>query len=195
MKAVAIVGLGCVGSRTARLLKGKARLLLIDFDDVRIENLGCQLYSSKDFKEKKAIATAKKTKGIAIVKKLTAKNAAATLGKASVIVDCTDDWQARKTIDDYCKKAGKPWIYAGALRSQAMVSTITNPGNFAKWAKKTPRVSCHVVGISTKACEWAAKTQSGEVRALLKGRELQLDGKIAFYDAETKEKAVIHRRF
>ncbi|MFH1056902.1 MAG: ThiF family adenylyltransferase [Candidatus Micrarchaeota archaeon] len=195
MKTVAVVGLGCVGSRTAARLKGKTNLLLIDFDSVRVENLGCQNYTAKDNGRKKAVATSEKTGGKAIVKRLTGKNAAGILENAGVIADCTDNWTARKTIDDYCAKTGKKWIYAGALRTQAMVATIGKAGNFAKWAGKKPEreVSCHVAGISVKACKWAAETQAAEVKRLLAGRKPSLEGKIAFYDAATGEKTLLKK--
>ena len=195
IKTIAIIGLGCVGSRTAaklsRKFKGKAKLLLVDFDSVTIENLGCQLYDSKDYNAKKAVATALKTGGKAVIKKITSKNAFALLKNADVIADCTDDWQARKTIDDFCAHARKPWVYSGALGTQAMVGTITLPGFFAKWAKKTPRVSCHEFGISTKACEWAAKTQEKEVARLIEGKKPKLSQKIAFCDIKTNEKTIV----
>ncbi len=193
MKTVAIVGLGCVGSRTAAEMKGKAKLLLIDFDSVRVENLGCQKYDAKDNGRKKAVATAEKTGGKAITKKLTGKNAFEILKDANIIADCTDDWNARKTIDDYCSKAKKPWVYSGALRTHAMVSTILKAGNFSKWAPKTKRVSCHEIGISTKACDWAAKTQVSETMLLLKGRKPKLEGKIEFYDAKDGQKTLVGR--
>ena len=181
-----------VGSRTAKFLKGKAKLLLIDPDKVGIENIGCQLYKSKDNGKSKVFATSTKTGGIPLNKKLTAKNANTLLKEASVIADCTDNWTARKTIDDYCAKTGKKWVYAGAIRTYAMVSTISKPGSFTKWGgRKTKSESCHIVGISTKACGWAAKTQAREVEALLKGRKPKLEGKIEFYDVKTKEKELI----
>ncbi|MEM4268457.1 MAG: HesA/MoeB/ThiF family protein [Candidatus Woesearchaeota archaeon] len=122
---IAIIGLGGLGGIAAELLcrAGVGRLVVFDSDNVDISNLHRQvLYNEKDIGQKKAEVAKQKlllinsdVKVVAIHKKANMKTLE-EIGNIDVILDCTDNLEARFAINDYCLKQKVPWIYAGVLK-------------------------------------------------------------------------------
>lgn len=137
---VAIVGVGAVGSRTAEFLcrTGIGRLTLIDFDRVEFSNLSRQTLYTWEEAEKgvpKAEAARRHLNRIIptaqvfpVNEKLNEENIREILKGADVVADGTDNIDTRYLINDYCREARKPWVYAGAVATKASVFPVL-PGS------------------------------------------------------------------
>jgi|GEM_PF-376663 len=202
---IVIVGAGRIGTRTAqrvaRLLCKKDTLKIIDRDTVTEDSLAaCPLFSKKDIGHGKAQTTAKAITSAATFKTKTKPaiswkhehlnhaNAGQLLSGATLVLDCTDNWQARETINEHGLDARLPWVYAGALDSHAMTSVIL-PGKtacFACWASRPKTTtSCSAIGVDEKAVVKAAKKQASQAAALIAGQTPSLAGKLWHYEAKT----------
>jgi adenylyltransferase/sulfurtransferase len=130
--SVAIVGCGALGTVQADLLAraGVGRLRLIDRDFVEWSNLQRQLlYSEADAADAlpKAVAAAKRLAQVnseveldPMVADLTPANIDDLLDGIDLIMDGTDNFEARFLINDYGVRGGIPWIYTAAVGSYGL---------------------------------------------------------------------------
>ena len=140
-KRVAIVGLGATGSVQAAWLAraGVGHLTLIDRDQVELSNLQRQiLYSEGDLGRLKAEAAADRLREanpepmyVPVVADLTSGNARELLAGFDLIVDGSDNFEARFLINDIAILTGTPWIYTGAIGAEGVV-----------WPLNPPRTPC-----------------------------------------------------
>jgi adenylyltransferase/sulfurtransferase len=139
---VVLVGCGALGCMQAQLLgrAGVGRLVLVDRDFVELTNIHRQLlYDEEDAANAlpKAEAAAKRLRRInssieivARVEDVTAKNIESLVEGATVVLDATDNIEARYLVNDACVKKGLPWVYGGALGVEGTVMAIL-PGQTA----------------------------------------------------------------
>lgn len=132
-----IAGCGATGSAIASVLvrAGVGRTVIVDRDIVEESNLQRQLlFTEGDIGEPKAVAaaaalrranTAVEVEGI--VADLAADNIEGLLRDASVILDGTDNMEARYIINDASVKHSIPWVYCGAVGTYGMVMAVV-PG-------------------------------------------------------------------
>jgi adenylyltransferase/sulfurtransferase len=140
--SVVIVGCGALGTVEAEILAraGVGRLRLIDRDFVEASNLQRQfLYSEADAADAlpKAVAAAKRLAQVnseitvePLVADLTPASAEELLEEADLIIDGTDNFEARFLINDYAVREDIPWIYAAAVGSYGLKLPIV-PGKTA----------------------------------------------------------------
>ncbi len=133
---VAIVGCGALGSVQAELLTraGVGSLRIIDRDVVELSNLQRQfLFCEADAMEAtpKAIAAARRLAQInssilidAQVADLTPSNAADLLENVDLILDATDNFEARYLINDFAVRENIPWIYGAAVASYGLKMAV-----------------------------------------------------------------------
>jgi adenylyltransferase/sulfurtransferase len=133
---VVLVGCGATGTLIAdRLVRaGVGHLTLIDRDFIELNNLQRQvLYDEDDLRENlpKAIAAERKLRRInsdvivtGLVADLNAENSEELLADADLVMDGTDNLEARYIINDVCVKHGIPWVYCGVVASYGMTMTI-----------------------------------------------------------------------
>jgi adenylyltransferase/sulfurtransferase len=136
-RRVAIVGLGATGSVIASWLAraGVGHLTLIDRDLVETSNLQRQiLFLESDLFKAKAEVAAQHLREAngeidirPLVTDLTSGNAREILEGFDLIMDGTDNFEARFLINDYAILTGTPWIYAGAIGGEGMVWPIHPP--------------------------------------------------------------------
>lgn len=143
---LAVVGCGALGGAIAPLLAraGVGFLRLIDRDLVEWSNLPRQLlFDEADARagRPKAIAAAEHLRQVnshcAIEPRpsdLTPANASALLSDVDLVLDATDNFEARYLINDLCVRDGRPWIYAAAVGSHGLVMVVL-PG-------QTPCLRC-----------------------------------------------------
>lgn len=194
---VAIVGLGGTGCNSVLLLAqlGVKNVKLIDPDVVELFNLPRQpLFTESDVGKSKVKVAVEKLAGYsakftAVQELLEERNAAKLLSGADVVLDCTDNYVARKSINDYCfeNKIKIPWIYSAAIRDKAMVSTFI-PGKtpcFNCFAKPLVReISCAERGVIATSTALAAALQVQELINLLK-KDAKCSGKMLFANLST----------
>jgi adenylyltransferase/sulfurtransferase len=140
-RRVAVVGLGATGSVIASWLAraGVGHLTLIDRDLVEASNLQRQiLYGEADLFKAKAEVAAQRLREAnsqidiaAQVADLTSGNARTLLAGFDLVMDGTDNFEARFLINDYAILTGTPWVYAGAIGGEGMV-----------WPLDPPRTPC-----------------------------------------------------
>jgi len=162
---VLLVGCGADGTVIAdRMVRaGVGHLTLIDRDFIELNNLQRQvLYDEDDLGANlpKAVAAERKLRRInsqvdvtGLVVDLNAENAEELLAGADLVMDGTDNLEARYIINDVCIKHGIPWIYCGVVASYGMTMTILphqTPCLRCLFAEAPPpgaTATCDTVGI------------------------------------------------
>ncbi len=146
---VLIVGLGGLGSPVALYLAaaGVGTLGLLDFDNVDLTNLQRQLlHHTKRLGWQKTVSAAETLAPLnpdvqlrTHVLRLTRDTAGDLLADYDVVVECSDNFDTKYTVNDLCVEAGKPFATAGilALSGQAM---FVVPG-------KSPCLRCAVPDV------------------------------------------------
>jgi len=139
---VAVMGSGALGSVVAMALvrSGVGHLRLIDRDVPELSNLPRQvLFDEADVAAglPKAVAAARHLARInsavviePFVADLTATSAARLLRGVDVVVDGSDNFEARFLINEFCCREGVPWVHGGAIGAEGRVLTVL-PGRTA----------------------------------------------------------------
>jgi adenylyltransferase/sulfurtransferase len=184
---VALVGLGALGTVAAAQLAraGVGYLRLIDRDFVELGNLQRQtLFTEQDAHDRlpkvvaarRALAEANGTIDLdARLDDLTPRTAEALLDGVDLVIDGTDNLEARFLINDVCVKTGTPWIYGAALGSRGSTMVVV-PGDTACLrclmdAPPPPGTmrSCDTDGVIAMAPGVVASFQCAEALRLLTG--------------------------
>lgn len=204
----AVIGVGATGAATAGLLAraGVGRLTLIDRDFVEPSNLQRQVLFDEDDARAalpKAEAArrhlARINSGIQVnaqVADLVPANIADLLVSANIVLDCTDNFETRYLLNDFCVSKGKPWIYAAAVGSYAATMNIL-PGETACLACIFPAApsgnveTCDTAGILSTAVNLAASLQTTEALKFLTGQPELMRRTLLSFDLWTGERSEI----
>lgn len=121
MSLVTIVGVGALGSHVAQFLRNvEAELRVIDFDRIETKNVKSQFHSVTNVGKLKAPSLQQtlnflfKTKVTVISHKLVEDNVNQLLGGSNLVIDCLDNGNARRVVQDYARAHGIPCLH-GAL--------------------------------------------------------------------------------
>ena len=132
----AVVGVGATGAAAAGLLAraGVGQLTLIDRDFVEPSNLQRQvLFDEEDARRSLPKATAARDHLHAVngdvgimahIADLVPGNIEELLRDAAIVLDCTDNFETRYLLNDFCVLHGRPWIYTAAVASYAATMNI-----------------------------------------------------------------------
>ena len=197
---VLIVGCGALGSVTANTLvrAGVGRVRIVDRDFLEITNLQRQvLFDEEDVAAglPKAIAAANRLRRInsqvkvdPVVADLTHENIRALAEGVDVIVDGTDNFEARLLINDYAIESGTPWVYGGCLGAEGQVLAIL-PGETACLRVLVPEPpapgsmpTCDTAGILGPAVNLVASIQATEAIKILAGKLEAVNRKLTVFD-------------
>jgi len=133
---VAVVGCGALGTHLAETMAraGVGTLRIIDRDFVEPSNLQRQsLFDEEDAAAAlpKAVAARRRLARInsevrvdAVVADLVPENASALMGGAQVVLDGTDNFEARFLVNDVCVRDGIPWIYGACVGSYGLALAV-----------------------------------------------------------------------
>ncbi|MGC9291415.1 MAG: ThiF family adenylyltransferase [Acidobacteriaceae bacterium] len=201
---VAIVGCGATGAAVAGLLAraGVGTLTLIDRDYVEWSNLQRQVL----FDEEDAAAALPKAEAarrkiarmnsevrvLAHVTDLVPENIHALLQPAQLVLDATDNFEARYLLNDYAVEQGKPWIYTGAVGPYAVTMDIL-PGETACLACIFPKPptgtaeTCDTVGVLNPAVNLAASLEAAEAMKFLVGARDRMRRTLLAHDLWSNE--------
>ena len=157
-KKVAIIGLGALGTVASELLAriGIGSLWLIDRDIVEESNLTRQsLFYEEDIGRSKVFAAKEKLSRINRQCRITAwpidlnSENINLLKEADLILDCTDNLEARYLINDFCRKEKIIWIFASAIKTSGYVMPIFPEGPCLNcWLKeKISSETCETAGV------------------------------------------------
>jgi sulfur carrier protein ThiS adenylyltransferase len=208
-KHVLIVGAGALGTGSAEALvrAGIGQLTLIDRDYVEWSNLQRQqLYSEEDAKQRlpKAIAAKQRLERInsdvsiqAIIGDANAEELEriASELKPDVIIDATDNFETRMTINDVSCKYRIPWIYGACVGSYGLSYTFL-PGEtpcFQCLLETLPAggPTCDTAGIISPAVQMVVAYQVAEALKLLVGDKSSLRRKLVSFDVWNNQYAAI----
>ncbi|HWQ77803.1 MAG TPA: ThiF family adenylyltransferase [Anaerovoracaceae bacterium] len=184
---VAVIGLGALGSvisdRLAR--SGVGSLRLIDRDYIKLSNLQRQsLFDEDDAREHMAKAAAAKARLSRInseieIEAFTAdvnsSNVENLIRGADIVLDGTDNYEARYLLNEACHKYKIPWIYGGALAGSGAVMSILHDGGpcFRCLYPQAPAAgsypTCSTSGILSMASGIAACLEAAEAIKILIG--------------------------
>jgi hypothetical protein len=108
-KKIAIVGVGALGSHVALFCRNiDATFIIIDFDRIEKKNTMSQFHTVMGVGKAKAIALRQSMQGLfkkALLSynvKLADSNIDTILGGYDLVVDCTDNIEARELLKEYC---------------------------------------------------------------------------------------------
>ena len=126
MKRVIIVGVGALGSHVLLFARNwDARFVVLDFDRVEMKNVASQMHTRMGLRRNKAQAAQQGMQGMfglkidAVPHKLTPDNCRQLLSEADLVIDCTDNIEARNLI--------RAWADAPVLHG-----TLSADGDFAR---------------------------------------------------------------
>lgn len=132
-----IFGLGGLGSPVAMYLAaaGLGRLVLVDFDLVELSNLQRQIiHQTEDIGRPKVESARDKLASLnpeidikIIHRRVNDKELDNAVGSVDIVIDCTDNFEARFAINRACFKQAKPLISGAAIRFEGQVS-VYHPG-------------------------------------------------------------------
>lgn len=115
---VVIVGAGALGSHLVLIARNWPHpLKVVDFDKVEQKNILSQFHTKMGLGRNKAQALQQAMQGMfgtkieVVPHRLTPDNAEAVLGGAVLVIDCTDNAAARRTIKDFVRKEGIPCLH------------------------------------------------------------------------------------
>ena len=182
---VAILGCGALGGAAAMALvrAGVGFVRLIDRDTPEPSNLPRQvLFDEADVAAglPKAVAAAQRLAGInsattlePVGADLTAANATGLLTGVDVIVDGTDNLEARYLVNEVACRSGTPWVHGGAIGAEGRVLTVI-PGQTACLRCLVPEPpppgmlpTCDTAGIIGPAAIIVGAVQAAETIKLL----------------------------
>ncbi|MBI1787522.1 MAG: ThiF family adenylyltransferase [Acidobacteria bacterium] len=181
-----VVGCGALGSFQAAALAraGVGRITILDRDLIEPSNLQRQwLFDEADAEAAlpKAAAAERALRRInsgievsGIVADLTASNVEELLAGAQVILDGTDNFEARYLINDYAVREGIPWIYGGAVGSYGITMPVV-PGRGACFRCMYPeppsgvQPTCETAGVLGSITAAIAALQVADALKLLCG--------------------------
>lgn len=206
-KHVLVVGAGALGTGSAESLvrAGVGTLTIIDRDYVEWSNLQRQqLYSEEDAKDRlpKAIAAQRRLAQInsdvkinALVMDVTTKEIHSLLSGVDLIMDATDNFDARLLLNDAAQKYGVPWIYGACVGSYGISYTIV-PGLTPCLHCLMEQVplhgpTCDTAGVISSAVQMVVAYQVTEALKLLVDDQASLRGKLVSFDLWTNEHSSI----
>lgn len=195
-----IIGCGALGAMQAEMLAraGVGRLRLIDRDFIEESNLHRQImFEERDVAGRlpKAVAAAARVSRInsgieaePVVKDLNYSNVEKLIRDADVILDGTDNFEARFLINDAAVKSGKTWIYGAAVSSYGAQMTI-RPGLtpclrcvFPEMPAPGTSPTCDTAGVILPIIAQVAAHQVAEALKILTHQFDKLHGSLLQFD-------------
>jgi len=197
---VAVVGCGALGSVVAMALAraGVGSLRLVDRDLPERSNLPRQiLFDEADVAAglPKAVAAAAHLARInshgsfePVVADLTAVNAERLLADVDVIVDGSDNFEARFLVNEVACRRRVPWVHGGAIGAEGRVMTVV-PGRTACLRCLIPEPpvpgslpTCDTAGIVGPAAVVVGAVEAMEAIKLLVGADDKAGGRLLVCD-------------
>lgn len=127
---IVIVGVGALGSNLLFCARNvEARFTLIDFDKVEAKNIKSQFHSNMVTGRNKALALQQSMHGLfglrldAYPHRLQESNVATLLGPANLVVDCVDNGDTRRLIQNFVRAQDIACVH-GALSADGQFGRI-----------------------------------------------------------------------
>tara|TARA_B100000614_G_C14551397_1_gene494107 strand:+ start:1197 stop:2291 length:1095 start_codon:yes stop_codon:yes gene_type:complete len=208
---VTIVGAGGLGSPALLYLAaaGIGKIRVIDDDVVDESNLQRQvIHSEADVGCSKVKSVQRRLSALdseiviePIEERVCPENAERLLSGSDVVIDGTDSFEARYSINDACKILGIPWVFASVLRFEGQVSVFNyvNGPNYRDLFPDSPppelAPSCADAGVLGAITGILGSIQAAEAIKILLGIGKTLSGRLLILDAMTMETRILKIRF
>ena len=200
---VLIIGAGGLGSPASIYLAaaGVGRLSIFDHDAVDLSNLQRQIsHFTDDIGTAKVISTRQTINRLnpdvevrAIQKKLAGAELAEEVGKADVVLDCSDNFATRFAVNQACVTHGTPLVSGAAIRFEGQVSVFT-PGRADSPCYSClyrmdgdEQVNCATNGVVAPVTGIIGAIQAMEAIKLIIGIGETLTGRLLLLDGLTME--------
>lgn len=125
MKKIVIIGVGALGSHVAQFLRNVADLRLVDYDHVEQKNVLSQFHSKPSVGKSKVNSLQQTMNFLFGIKptannnKLIKENAKQLLGNVDLIIDCLDNAEARKIVQEFARESKIPCLHGGLAANGA----------------------------------------------------------------------------
>jgi len=199
-----IVGAGGLGSPVALYLAagGVGRLTICDFDNVDLTNLQRQIvHTTQSVGINKALSAQQALHAInpeVLVNTVQEKSTEASFSKlaqdADVVIDCSDNFATRYTLNRICVNLGKPLVSGAAIGFEAQVTVYDmRHGNSPCYHCLFPDMGddealrCAENGVFAPLVGIIGATQAAEAMKLLMGVGASLQGRLLLLDALAME--------
>ena len=142
-KKIVIVGVGALGSHLALFARNLGDLKVVDMDKIESKNILSQFHTNMAKGRNKAQAIQQAFQGLFGIKvdtntnRLTKDNAKVILSGADLVIDCTDNAEARYVIRDFVRAAGVPCLH-GALNADGNFARVVWDEHFVADVEGTP---------------------------------------------------------
>lgn len=195
---VLIIGMGGLGSPVAMYLAsaGVGHLVLVDHDNVDLSNLQRQILHGEDDIGHPKITSAANTlmqlnpqlQVTALDHKLSEEELRETTKNVDLVVDATDNFETRFTINRVCVETGTPLVSGAAIRMEGQVSVFMNrPGSpcYRCLYREEGELdtSCSENGVLAPVVGIIGSIQATEAIKILLNIGSTLDGKLLLLDA------------
>jgi molybdopterin/thiamine biosynthesis adenylyltransferase len=199
--SVLVIGAGALGSPVALYLAGAGvgRLGIVDDDDVEVSNLHRQpLHFTPDVGEPKAESAAAKLRFLnpdivveAYRMRVDDTNAAGLIEGQDLVIDCSDTFATRYTVNKACCDAGVDLVEGGAVGWSGLVMTIV-PKRTACYRCAFPTapigtLTCAQAGITGPVAGVIGSLQALEALKFLTGAQPPLVDAFLNVDLATME--------
>jgi adenylyltransferase/sulfurtransferase len=199
-----VVGAGGLGSPAAYYLAsaGVGTLALADGDSVDLTNLQRQILHRVDSVGRPKAESGRDTlAGInpecrveAITERLAGERLDEEIGRADVVLDCSDNFATRHAINRACVKFGKPLVSGAAIRFDGQVAVFDSRRSDAPCyhclfpeAEDVEEVRCAVMGVFAPLTGIVGTVQAAEALKLLIGCGTSLAGRLLLLDGLAME--------
>lgn len=201
---VLIIGAGGLGCPAALFLgsAGVGQITLVDDDEVDLTNLQRQIAHTtarvgQPKVQSAAIAVHAINPGVRVdCLQVRADSALldALVPQATVVLDCSDNYATRHTINAACVRHRKPLVAGAAIRFDGQV-TVVDPGRFDApcYACIFPpvanfeEVQCATMGVFAPVVGVIGAMQAAEALKLITGAGRSLAGRLLMFDAKNME--------
>jgi len=194
---VMIVGMGGLGCPVALYLSnlGIKNIGIADHDKVDFSNLNRQiLFNTKDIAKFKVVQAKKfllkvnkKIKIKVYKKKIIKKNIHHILNKYDIICDCSDNFNTRYLLNDFCLKNKKILVSAAISRFEAHIFNFDFTKNIPCYRCFMPEIpeeenKCDTEGILPTVAGIAGTLQANEVVKSILSKKNELVGKMIVFN-------------
>lgn len=201
-------GLGCPSSLYLAA-SGVGTIGIADYDVISVSNLHRQvLYADDEIGLKKSVTACKKLQqqnsGIQLVpidEKITSQNVMEVIQPYDIVVDCTDNFEAKYLLNDACVLSGKVMVYGSIYQYEGQLAVFNLPNgdgtrspNFRDIfpsvnAAQIP--NCAEGGVMPALAGIIGCLQANEVIKYVTGQGELLAGKIMMFDVRSLQSRII----
>jgi adenylyltransferase/sulfurtransferase len=197
-----IIGMGGLGSPAAMYLAaaGVGRLVISDFDRVEPSNLQRQIvHRSVDIGEAKAESASRTLRALNPEVEVTPvdwqfddKELVEQVRLSDVVLDCSDNFPTRFTVNEACVKEKTPLVSGAAIRMEGQATTFLHDGESPCYRclyrdEGAEYETCAAEGILAPVVGVIGTIQAVEAIKVLVGTGETLNGRLLLFDSNAME--------